>query len=120
MPFSIGPLELIVVLAIALLILGPGKLPEVGSAFGRTIREFRKASSDMDDATDATPAPGRRAPEPSPTYGAAPPRSEEVVPEGTDRYPREGEPSAAAMDELGPTPSTRTTQTPRVADETAS
>ena len=38
-------MELIIVLVIALLILGPGKLPEVGSAFGKTIREFRKAST---------------------------------------------------------------------------
>ncbi len=118
MPFNIGPVELIVVLAIALLILGPGKLPEVGNAFGRTIREFRKASSDMDDTPSANRTPAQ--PEPSPTYGAAPPRSEEVVPEGSDRYPREGQPPAPEMDELGPTPSTRTTQTPRAADETAS
>lgn len=53
----IGPLELILVLAVALLILGPGRLPEVGSAFGKTIREFRKASTEMEEATrlDARP-----------------------------------------------------------------
>ena len=32
---NIGPVELIIVLVIALLVLGPGKLPEVGSAFGK-------------------------------------------------------------------------------------
>jgi sec-independent protein translocase protein TatA len=48
---NIGPLELIIILAIALLIVGPGRLPEMGSAIGRTIREFRKASSDLTDAT---------------------------------------------------------------------
>ncbi len=48
---NIGPLELIIILAIALLIVGPGRLPEMGSAIGRTIREFRKASSDITDAT---------------------------------------------------------------------
>ena len=47
---NIGPLELIIILAIALLIVGPGRLPEMGSAIGRTIREFRHASSDMADA----------------------------------------------------------------------
>lgn len=47
---SIGPLELIIILAIALLIVGPGRLPEMGSAIGRTIREFRHASSDMAEA----------------------------------------------------------------------
>ena len=63
---NIGPVELIIVLVIALLVLGPGKLPEVGSAFGKTIREFKKASSDITDSTVAarpTPAtpPHRRA-----------------------------------------------------------
>jgi TatA/E family protein of Tat protein translocase len=58
MPFGIGPLELIVVLVIALLVLGPGKLPDVGSALGKSIREFRKAASDVEDAArlDAPPA----------------------------------------------------------------
>jgi sec-independent protein translocase protein TatA len=54
---NIGPVELIIILVIALLILGPGKLPEVGAAFGRTIREFRKASSDLQDSANLTPAP---------------------------------------------------------------
>ena len=54
-----GPFELIVILVIALLILGPGKLPDVGSALGKSIREFRKASSDITDATriDTSPLP---------------------------------------------------------------
>ena len=52
---SIGPLELIIVLAIALLIVGPGRLPEMGNAVGRTIREFRKASSDMTDSVKLDP-----------------------------------------------------------------
>ena len=56
-----GPLELVIILVIALLILGPGKLPEVGSALGKSIREFRKASSDVQEAVkvnvDTTPLP---------------------------------------------------------------
>ena len=52
-----GPLELVAVLVIALIVLGPGKLPDVGTALGKSIREFRKASSDIQDAVrfDATP-----------------------------------------------------------------
>jgi sec-independent protein translocase protein TatA len=53
-----GP-ELIIILVIALLVLGPGKLPEVGSALGKSIREFRKATSDMSDSVkvDSSPLP---------------------------------------------------------------
>jgi TatA/E family protein of Tat protein translocase len=54
-----GPLELIIIIVIALLILGPGKLPDVGSALGKSIREFRKASSDISDSVkvDTSPLP---------------------------------------------------------------
>ena len=55
MPFNIGPFELLLVLILALLILGPGKLPEVGNALGKTIREFRKASSDVEEAVRVEP-----------------------------------------------------------------
>jgi TatA/E family protein of Tat protein translocase len=56
-----GPLELVIILVIALIILGPGKLPDVGAAHGKSIREFRKASSDIQEAAtvqvDTSPLP---------------------------------------------------------------
>jgi len=45
MPGSIGPLELVVVLAIALIVLGPKKLPEVGRSIGNGMREFKESIS---------------------------------------------------------------------------
>ncbi|KJR98871.1 MAG: preprotein translocase subunit TatA [Peptococcaceae bacterium BRH_c4a] len=42
--FGIGPWELILILVIALVIFGPGKLPDVGKALGNGLKEFRKAS----------------------------------------------------------------------------
>ncbi|MGI8921920.1 MAG: Sec-independent protein translocase subunit TatA/TatB [Solirubrobacteraceae bacterium] len=42
---SIGPMELIVVLIIALIVLGPKKLPEVGKSLGRSMREFKESIS---------------------------------------------------------------------------
>ena len=42
---NIGPLELVVVLIIALIVLGPQRLPEVGRSVGRGMREFRSAIS---------------------------------------------------------------------------
>lgn len=44
---SIGFPELIVILVLALIIFGPGKLPEVGKALGRGINEFKRASKDV-------------------------------------------------------------------------
>jgi TatA/E family protein of Tat protein translocase len=57
-----GPLELVIILVIALLILGPGKLPDVGAALGKSIREFRKASTDVQDAVkvDTSPLPAEQ------------------------------------------------------------
>jgi sec-independent protein translocase protein TatA len=40
---NIGPLEILVVLIIALIVFGPKRLPELGSSLGRGIREFRGA-----------------------------------------------------------------------------
>lgn len=40
---SIGPMELIIVLAIALLVLGPKRLPQVGRQLGSGMREFKGA-----------------------------------------------------------------------------
>ena len=51
MPFNVGPLELVIVLVIALLVIGPKRLPEMGNSLGKTIREFRKASTDITEAT---------------------------------------------------------------------
>ncbi len=50
MPFNIGPGELIIVLVVILIIFGPGRLPSIGSAIGRGLAEFRKASSDLEDS----------------------------------------------------------------------
>jgi sec-independent protein translocase protein TatA len=45
-----GAGELILLLVIVLIIFGPGKLPDIGSAVGKGIREFRRASSDLEDS----------------------------------------------------------------------
>ena len=47
--FNIGMPELILILVIALIVFGPGKLPEIGSAIGKAVREFRKATTQTID-----------------------------------------------------------------------
>ncbi|MBI2304990.1 MAG: twin-arginine translocase TatA/TatE family subunit [Chloroflexi bacterium] len=44
---GIGPMELILILVVALIVFGPGKLPELGAGLGRAIREFRRMSSEL-------------------------------------------------------------------------
>jgi len=53
MPFGLHPAYLIILLAIVLIIFGPGKLPELGGAVGRGIKEFRKASTEITDEVKA-------------------------------------------------------------------
>lgn len=50
-----GATELILLLVIVLIIFGPGKLPDIGNAIGKGIREFRQASSDLEDSVRGEP-----------------------------------------------------------------
>ena len=45
--FGLGPTELLVILAVALLVLGPKRLPDVAAGLGKAIREFRRATRDL-------------------------------------------------------------------------
>jgi TatA/E family protein of Tat protein translocase len=47
MPFGLHLPELIIVLVVALLIFGPKKLPEMGSAIGKSIKEFKKGMNEL-------------------------------------------------------------------------
>lgn len=44
---NIGIPELIIILTVALIVFGPGKLPQVGKALGNTIKEFRNSSREI-------------------------------------------------------------------------
>jgi TatA/E family protein of Tat protein translocase len=48
--FNIGPLELMVILLLALVVVGPSRLPEVGRSIGRALREFRKVQDEVRDS----------------------------------------------------------------------
>jgi sec-independent protein translocase protein TatA len=54
---NIGPAEIIIVLIIALVILGPKKLPEAGRSVGRSIREFKAGVSEKAGDEESTTLP---------------------------------------------------------------
>ena len=90
MPFNIGPGELLLILAIALLVIGPGRLPDVGAALGKSLREFRKATSEVQEAVSVQPRANelRQPAQPNVPAPASPPAAEAATEE-----------SAAASDE---------------------
>jgi sec-independent protein translocase protein TatA len=88
---TLGAPELIIILVIIILIFGVGKLPEVGQALGKGIREFRGAA----DANDDEPQPAAKpaAPAPAPVAVEAP-RQAPVVVEAPRQAPVAAAPAA--------------------------
>src|SRR5262245_36356004 len=72
--FNIGMPELVVILAVALIVLGPNRLPEVARMLGKALAEFRKATSgftqELDNARAMLEEEARRAAEPLPRTAA--------------------------------------------------
>jgi Tat protein translocase TatB subunit len=91
--FNIGPLELMVILVIALVVVGPKRLPEVGKTIGKSLREFRKATDEVrqsfdlnfdDDDFDSDPPARSRHVEALPDEDEFPARHVETIPEGNE------------------------------------
>lgn len=115
--FNIGSQELLVILVIALIVVGPQRLPELSRSIGKGLRELRKVQDDMKDMVKfdlepdrdtprrsrqpASPtAPGvHRTPKPAPPAQAAP--AEPSEPAAPPR-PAAPEATAPAVDELPP------------------
>ena len=49
---NLGPTELIIILVIVIIIFGVGKLPEIGGALGKGIKEFKTATKEIEEASD--------------------------------------------------------------------
>jgi sec-independent protein translocase protein TatA len=82
MPFNIGFPELLLILAVALIVFGPRKLPEVGRSIGRAMGEFRRATHDLKssleediDAEAGRPTPKTPPPSSIPTKASSPDES---------------------------------------------
>ena len=71
---SIGTGEILMIFLIALLLFGPQKLPELGRALGRAVREFKKAEAEIKEALREDPGPPA---EPGPPAKPLPPAGQE-------------------------------------------
>jgi sec-independent protein translocase protein TatA len=73
---NIGPQELLLILIVALLVVGPKRLPELGRTIGKSLRELRRAQDEVQrtlrGALDAQPSSAARRPTP-PSAPASPP-----------------------------------------------
>ena len=75
MPTSLGPAEILVILVVALIVLGPKKLPEAGRQVGKAIAEVRKWSQGFQDEIKSAMEPESTKPsysEPQPGYTPPP------------------------------------------------
>jgi sec-independent protein translocase protein TatA len=70
---DLSPLHLVIVLVVALIVIGPGKLPETGAALGRAIRDFRHAVSGGLEPANAPQPAAPVAPDEVVTPSAPPP-----------------------------------------------
>ncbi len=92
--FDIGFQELILILVVALLVFGPRRLPELGRALGRAMREFRRATEEFRSTVETNLHINE--PDPIP---AAPPE-----PAATQPAAAEAAPATAPLPDSGPTP----------------
>jgi sec-independent protein translocase protein TatA len=67
---DVSPIQLIIVLIIALVVLGPKRLPEVGRSLGKGIREFKDSVTGNDQHEDEAPKPAAAIEPPAATYTA--------------------------------------------------
>ena len=94
------------ILIIGLVVLGPGKLPDVAQSLGRSVREFRKAATDISDAgkLDAPPPSEQASPHAPPVAGPA--AAHDAAPAADAETPpvRTAPPPPSADDDAEPAP----------------
>jgi TatA/E family protein of Tat protein translocase len=74
---GMGPMELMVILVLALIVFGPGKLPEIAGQVGRVVRDFRRMTGDLSSEFNRTLSleieERKAAQSPAPPVAEAPP-----------------------------------------------
>ncbi len=86
--FGVGMPELIVILVVALVVLGPKRLPEVARTLGKAMAEFRRQTADVMEEFQVTALlddePQRKAKSPTPPTPPSPPATPAKPPESAD------------------------------------
>ena len=105
---SIGTMELVVILVIALMVFGPRKLPELGRSIGKSLGEFKRASNDLrhtlEDEIHVEEQARREAARPAPAPAPAPARANTRDPDPVpNTLGQEFDPEAAAASEAAAT-----------------
>lgn len=85
--FGIGMPELLIILVVALLVLGPKKLPEIARSLGRGMAEFRRASTEL---RNTLTAPLEEPPQAPSTPSSPPPAAEPAAPDEEPKKPSDG------------------------------
>lgn len=93
MPFNLGTPEVIIVLVIVLIVFGAGKLPEIGGAIGKSLKEFRRAKDEFEEP--------------------APPRAQTAAPAQPASASQVAHAAATTAEETTPPPSREPVQTQR-------
>ena len=86
MVFGMGPLELMLILGIALLIFGPKNLPKLGKSLGQTVKNVREGLESDEEAAKLDEAAAQEAPAPAATAAVAEPVVEAVEDEGDVKF----------------------------------
>lgn len=100
--FGIGPLELGAVLVVALLVMGPKKLPELARTLGRGLAEFRRASNELKRSIDFDLEDHKIEPPPAPAQAGSPyeaPKAGSALDESERANLADGDHSDGAEDE---------------------
>lgn len=74
--FGIGAGEFVIILIVALIVFGPGQLPELGRSLGKALRAFRKAQSELSATLDE---PAKPSPHPSDATTKTPPTDSQIT-----------------------------------------
>ncbi len=111
--FGLGMWEILIILGIALIFIGPSKLPEIAQMLGKGLREFRRATNDIKSAADLD-APFRDVTPSDPPKAALP---EPETQENSKDEPSKAEP--AASDSSAPDSTASAQHTPEAVTQTS-